>query len=459
LLKIRALLVGAAAALTAAAAPALAGAATLPTQDRLPLSIGHVDAVAPTWADGRLTVRLHDDSGEQSVERDPGEVLLHARPASELEVPAGLDPAFYTVWGPPGSHGWLLPQTQNPDLLWAGWSSESIPNGTFAGNTIAWRLLSVSGPGWLKIFDDDPFGLPQMKLDGSATLPATTQMGTATHAHFNWLFSARGLYRIRFEVSATTSGGSTVSSGPVEYRAFVGDLADLPEDPAAPELSIAGLRDAYAPGDRVELSAVQSPQTEFDHYHWFARCGGASDFAEVGGGATYAFQAGGEHDGCDYRVTLYDATHAALATSPTVTLHVTTPQQPPVETPPDHTPAITPPAITPPAITPPAITPPAPVIRRPGTTTAKATLTARAAAVRGRRLTVGIRLGAAARVTVQVRRGGRLVARSSLGTVRAGARTLRLGLRRPLAPGRYRVSVVARAGGRVTTRTVTLRAR
>lgn len=452
-MNIRALLIGAVAALTAAVAPALAGAATLPTQDRLPRSIGHVDAVAPTWADGRLTIRFHDDSGEESVERDPGEVLMHAKPESELEVPPGLDPAFYAVWGQPGSKTWLLPQTQNPDLLWAGWSSETIPNGTFAGDTISWRLLSVTGPGWLKIFDDDPFGLPQMKLDGSASLPVSTQMRTATHAHFNWLFSAKGLYRVRFEVSATTLEGAAVSSGPVEYRIFVGDLADLPDDPVAPELSIAGLRDVYAPGDRVELSAVQSPQTEFDHYHWFARCGSATQFTEVGGGGTYAVQVGSEHDGCQYRVTLYDGSHAELATSPTVTLHVTQLVDPPVVVPPQQDP----PSVAPPATDPPATDPPA--ARRPSSRAAKVALTARRAAANGRRLTARLRLNVRARVTLVVRRGGRVVARGSAGTVRPGARTLRVRLRKPLAPGRYRLFVTARAGGRVTTRALPLRVR
>ncbi|MDO8183968.1 choice-of-anchor M domain-containing protein [Conexibacter sp. JD483] len=455
-MKIRALLIAAAAALATAAAPALAGAATLPTQERLPLSIGHVDAVAPSWADGRLTIGLHDDSGENgSVERDPGEVLLHAKPESEVEIPAGIDPAFYAVWGPAGSKVWLLPQTQNPDLLWAGWSSETIPDGTFSGNAITWRLLSVSGPGWLKIFDDSPFGLPQMKLDGSGPLPVSTEMRTATHAHFNWLFSAKGLYRIRFEVSATPAGADgPVSSGPVEYRAFVGDLVDLPDDPIAPELSIAGLHGSYAPGEQVELSAVQSPQGELDHYHWFARCGSATDFAEVGGGAAYAFTAAVEQDGCDYRVTLYDATHTPVATSPTVTLHVAAPaEQPPVEQPP----AVVPPIEQPPVVTPPAVDPPA--IRRPTGVTAKLSLTARAATTRGRRLAVGVRLGATARVTVEVRRGDRVLTRPATATVRAGTRSLRIRLRKPLTRGRYRVVVTARADGRVVTRTLTLRVR
>lgn len=458
-MRLRALLIGLVAVLAAALAPALAGAA-LPTQERHVISTGHVDAIAPEWADGRVTVRLHDDSGEAGeVERDPGDVLLHAKPESAVQIPDGLDPAFYAVWGEPGATRWLLPQTQNPDLVWAGWSSESIPAGVFEGDTLTWRLLSVSGPGWLKIFEDSPFGLPQMKLDGSGTLPAATQMSTGTHAHFNWLFSARGLYRVRFEVSGTPLGGSTVSSGAVEYRIFVGDLADLPEDPAAPALAIAGLRDSYAPGERVELSALQTPHTELDHYHWFARCGQATEFAEVGGGAAHAFDATLEHDGCDYRVTLYGESHAALATSPAVTIHVA---EPPVVRPPVvEPPVVVPPVVVPPVVVPPAVVPPTPgpAGEPPARRAAATALALRTVSTRGRQLSVALRLGGSARVTVRVLRGNRVVTRGSAGTVKAGSRTLRVKLGKRLQAGRYRVVVTARTGGRTVTRTLLLRVR
>ncbi|MDW5598786.1 choice-of-anchor M domain-containing protein [Conexibacter stalactiti] len=456
-MKLRALLIGLVAVLAAALAPALAGAA-LPTQERHVLSVGHVDAIAPEWAGGRLSVRLHDDSGEAGeVERDPGDVLLHAKPESEVQIPDGLDPAFYAVWGEPGATRWLLPQTQNPDLVWAGWSSESIPAGVFEGDTLTWRLISVSGPGWLKIFNDSPFGLPQMKLDGSQALPVSTQMGVATHAHFNWLFSAKGLYRIRFEVSGTPLGGSAVSSGSVEYRVFVGDLADLPDDPAAPELAIAGLRDPYAPGERVELTAVQTPQTDLDHYHWFSRCGSATEFTEVGGGGAHAFDATLEHDGCDYRVTLYGDSHAALATSPAVTLHVAAP---PVVTPPVvEPPVVVPPVLVPPVTVPPAVPPgtDAPQAASPGRRAAATALALRTVSAKGRQLSVAVRLGSRARVTVRVLRGTRVVSRGSAGVVKAGSRTLRVRLGKRLGAGRYRVVVTARTGGRTVTRTVSLR--
>jgi len=80
-----------------------------------------------------------------------------------------------------------------------------------------------------------------------------------------------------------------------------------------------------------------------------------------------------------------------------------------------------------------------------------------AATLRGRMLRVPLRAGTRSRVRVTVRRRGRLVAGAPARSVGPGARVLRVRLDRGLLSGRYRVRLVARAGARSATRTVSLR--
>ncbi|MBE2315636.1 TIGR03769 domain-containing protein [Solirubrobacter sp. CPCC 204708] len=81
------------------------------------------------------------------------------------------------------------------------------------------------------------------------------------------------------------------------------------------------------------------------------------------------------------------------------------------------------------------------------------------ARVAGRTLTLRARVDRRARLTVSVRRGGRVSATAKARTVAAGTRTLKLRLDRPLAAGRHTVRVTATADGRARTRSLALRVR
>ena len=304
------------------ALPATAGA--VPNQERHPLSIGHVDAVAPKLEGGELTLAINDDSGAEPVERDPADVLLHAKPEAEIQIP---DMPAWSFLGEAGETTYYLPQTQNPDLLWPGWSSESIGSGELAGDQLTWRLLSVDGPGRFHLFSEGVFGDPIPHLSAEDGWPTSQAMGAGVHAHYSWTFSEPGLYKLVFEVSGTRADGTPVTTGPVEYRAFAGDLADLPQDT---DLTVAGLQASYAVGDTVALSAVQDPEIGLDHYHWFTRCGGATEWSIVSGAAeaTWSFPAALGHDGCEVQARLYGHAHEVVAASAPVTLRVVAPQPP-----------------------------------------------------------------------------------------------------------------------------------
>jgi putative ABC transporter-associated repeat protein len=87
------------------------------------------------------------------------------------------------------------------------------------------------------------------------------------------------------------------------------------------------------------------------------------------------------------------------------------------------------------------------------------TLSAGTPHLKGRTLTLAVRVNVTARVHAAVKRSGRIVARARVRTVEASSRgrTLRVRLGRALKPGRYRIDLRARANGETVIRTVALR--
>ncbi|MFC8848013.1 MULTISPECIES: choice-of-anchor M domain-containing protein [unclassified Micromonospora] len=300
--------------------PATASAAERPV-----LSKGHTDAVDVRYTDGKLSLKVHDDTVSPSVIRDPADVTFQVLPQAETPVPD--DPRFAFL-GTAGSRIWLLPMTQDPDLLWPGWNTTTLDEGVFTGDKVRLSLLDVQGPGNVTLFTQDAFGGPIIKFRGDDGLPDAIDVPVHTHAHANWAFSALGGYTLTFQADATRTDGTTVSTGPVDYSFVVGELSG--GDPEI-GLSIGGMADEYQPNDTVTLAAAQTPQTELDHYHWFSRCPGAADWSIVAGeaAASYSFTATRELNACEYVVKLYDDDHTVVATSEPATLWVAFPPQEP----------------------------------------------------------------------------------------------------------------------------------
>jgi surface-anchored protein len=427
------------AALTAAAT-GTAGAA-LPNDQRTILSVGHTDAVNPTFEDGQLRLRVKDDTGPSVVIRDPGDVLFHAKPGSEFPIPDGLSPAWAFL-GAPGRILWLLPQIQDPNLLWPGFSSELFPSGVLAGDLMTWRLLSLDGPGDLFVFDVSSFGDPEnIEFDTADGLPDAFELPVHAHAHYNWAFTEPGLYKLTFQVDGhRREGGADLSSGPVQYRFYVGDLADLPAEPQT-ELSIGGAKAAYAVGETIALTAAQNPATAFERYEWLMRCGSLG-FAQVGEGATHTLTAERGDDGCQVKVALFDDGGVPVATSAPLRLRIEdAPQQPVVPRSPN-------PPMQP-------GTPQRPIV--PTRPAAPAALALASVGTHARALTLRLTLAARGSVSVRVLRRGRTLALARPRLLAGGRHVLRVHLPHRLAPGRYTIRVRATAGAKRLTRTIALR--
>jgi surface-anchored protein len=202
---------------------ALAGtviAGAIPAQAAVTLSVGHVDVLKPIWVNNTLDLKVNDDTGSAPVTRDPADVIFRALPGSQRTVPT--DPRFAFL-GSPGDPVWILPQTQNTSLLWPGWSTDSLPTGVFANNTVQFRLVSITPPagGQVALYSTGSTGAPTVIFDSENGLPDTASATIPQHRHMNWAFEATGTYRLGFEVRATRNG-ATITSGVHTYTFTVG---------------------------------------------------------------------------------------------------------------------------------------------------------------------------------------------------------------------------------------------
>jgi surface-anchored protein len=186
--------------LVATAAPAQA-------QGQVVISQGHVDVVGVAYEDGALDLHIHADGAD--AEYEPHEVKLQVLPGARTTVPA--DPA-YAFLGDAGDPVWILPQTENPDLVWAGFGAEEIEPGVFQGDSVTITFQFLLAPGELAIYTEDAFGLPaDILVDTGDGLPDSVTLPAGDHLHANWAFDAPGHYLLLVKATGTLVGGQTVS--------------------------------------------------------------------------------------------------------------------------------------------------------------------------------------------------------------------------------------------------------
>jgi surface-anchored protein len=179
---------------------------------------GHAD-VGIAFEDGAWDLHVHDESEPPpgGTEYGPDEVVLLVGTEAEQTVPE--NPAF-SFLGTGGDSLWVLPQNENPSLLFLGIATEEIEAGFFENDRVALTLAGYNGPGHFALYQVDGFGSPTVYMntrDGLST-DDLFEMQVGTHAHANWAFSEPGTYTLSFEASGTLMEGSLFSSsGPVDY--------------------------------------------------------------------------------------------------------------------------------------------------------------------------------------------------------------------------------------------------
>ena len=194
------------------------------------IDTGHVD-IGPRMVDGQWSVALRDDSGAHPVWRDPDRTVLRVSDAALMAAPTGSDYAFMGAQA--GEQYYVVPQTQNPDVVWLGWNTQDpgVVSAIDRGATM--RIGSVSGPGRTWMFlQDGTFGKPRLLVDGQSGQAQDVWVDASTHVHANWVFTAPGVYTAALTFSDRTTDGQQLSAS-TTLRFAVGSQTSADEAFAA----------------------------------------------------------------------------------------------------------------------------------------------------------------------------------------------------------------------------------
>lgn len=178
------------------------------------LDTEHAD-VGINYEDGAWDLHIHDETHD--IEYEPGDAILRVNDSAQTTISS--NPLFGFL-GAPGSPVWILPNTQDANLLFLGFGAGELAGGLFVSDSVNMRLHSVSGPGGFAVFDFNSLGEPIVvmnSLDGFSAAD-TFHAIAGSHSDLNWAFSQPGLYTVNFEASGTLADGNAfTSSGPVAY--------------------------------------------------------------------------------------------------------------------------------------------------------------------------------------------------------------------------------------------------
>ncbi|TVX82628.1 TIGR03773 family transporter-associated surface protein [Corynebacterium sp. NML180780] len=188
----------------------------------LSLDTGHIDAFAVRPDGDGIALSLQEDVTGSHVQHAPEDVTLVVGEQAYTADTESVDGI--------GAPGYLLPQTQQSDLIWPGWDTQALAGAGISDIDI--EFLDVSGPGEVYLFQAQGLGGVGPVLD-DATLAlnagATIHQDTPAHAHANWLFTEPGTYTMRVVAHA---GGAKSNEATYTWMVGEGDAAETTPTPA-----------------------------------------------------------------------------------------------------------------------------------------------------------------------------------------------------------------------------------
>lgn len=220
------------------------------------LEEGHVD-VGPRFVDGRWTLLVHDDRARavadaESVWRHAERTVLRVTDDAVMTVPE--DETYSFLPAEPGDRVHVVPQTQDPDVVWVGWNTQDPEVMERIDRGVTMTLTGVEGPGDLVVYlQSGDFGDPQVLWDSTAK-PEPVWVDVNTHTHANWVFSRPGVYLVRVRIAADLVDGTTVSDTR-DLRFAVGDAAK-PADALAASWN--GPDPSVGDGERAEPAVAEA---------------------------------------------------------------------------------------------------------------------------------------------------------------------------------------------------------
>ncbi|TCD54377.1 hypothetical protein EJ419_04945 [Alloscardovia theropitheci] len=202
--------------------------------DKAAIDIGHVD-IGPKIIDGQWKLLARDDSGDTPVWRYLDNVVFKVKDAAIMDAPQGEE---YSVFGAHETDKWwVIPQTQNPDVVWLGWNTQDPQASGIMdrGGTLSLESASSDdrsseinhGRAWVFV-QDGTFGKPRILFDSQKKNRQDIWVDANTHVHANWVFTQPGIRLIPVKFCASTTTGETECASSV-LRFAVGDSASTEE--------------------------------------------------------------------------------------------------------------------------------------------------------------------------------------------------------------------------------------
>jgi surface-anchored protein len=189
---------------------------SLPSTNFLALNHEHTDGLCilynPSSSNPLSLIAWQRDAG---LDLPTNQVIFVANTQAMLTLPAG------TPFGDAGQPFWILPQTQNPNLLYLGVNSERVPSGVFTGS-LTIQLKRFLGPGYFMVWQATGPGQYNIRINTRDGIgPNDNFMPLiGSHEHFNWGFSSTGIYCATFQVFGQRIGEGTNISSPESTYLF-----------------------------------------------------------------------------------------------------------------------------------------------------------------------------------------------------------------------------------------------
>jgi len=173
---------------------------TLARADVVTLSSGHADIFEAEYEldDGVPEVHLGVHSGEDpGVPYEPGDVILQVKNSAYTST-SGLPPTITSILG---ANAWILPgdreQAAALDVLEAGVKRVGFPT----TDAVTYTMLSAgaANPGNYAVYS----GTNALRLSAIGGTVGQSSFGLTTvgHVHYNWGFSAPGIYEFTMQAS------------------------------------------------------------------------------------------------------------------------------------------------------------------------------------------------------------------------------------------------------------------
>ncbi|MET7277193.1 choice-of-anchor M domain-containing protein [Kribbella sp. NPDC005582] len=215
----------------------------------------HTDVLHTTYDGSALKLGTRVGTGTYR-EVDPAGLIFNLEDAASARVELPDVPAFAFL-GTPGSTVWMAPESQDPELIWPGWDTETIPAGALRDDSVDLTLVSAVGPGAVEVFAnyDEFTGVVPRIFSSVDPAYKTLHQPVGRHVHANWSFAALGTYQLTFQATAVTAAGAEVSSGPVTYTWVVGPYEVATPTPCVTTVLSVGHVDVAARtvGDRLRF--------------------------------------------------------------------------------------------------------------------------------------------------------------------------------------------------------------